>query len=98
MHSFGNVRLFIDCHPMRLMVTLVGLSISEYGVLAVLNKNDHIGKNLLEGSSYKLQLELGEELLPQPIVVADLVDKNASQTSLELTFKFHQPQLNMALG
>jgi hypothetical protein len=91
--------LVLDIKPLRLMLHLPVLDMSPYGLVALVGKSQlgetfqsaDLEKILHLGTSYKLQLDLPDEMLSEPLVLASLTEKRPSQSGLELTLRFHKP-------
>ncbi len=92
----GKVRLLIDQKPWRLMLSLDGLKITKTGLVALLQFDQEtsilpareIANALKEGQSYKLQIEQDENLISQPFMDAQLVEKRFTAVGAELGFYF----------
>jgi len=93
----GNVRLFLDFPPWRLLLNLRGLNRAEYGISALLafsaekfqgfNLED-INALLREGQDYKIQIDDESEIEGGSTVLSQLIEKRATQSGIELAFRF----------
>ena len=92
----GVLRLIINRAPWRLIISLKGVSISSFGVMADLDRRDFgdeyspedLEKLIRADFEYFLQLERSVENAGSPLVKARLTTKEKTASGNRLTFEF----------
>lgn len=95
----GNLRVFLDAQPWRMLVNLQGQRLSAFGVIGIFRSGS--GQSLSakdlepmfwEGETYKLQIDDDQDLQAVEnlgaVRKATLVEKRFHKSGLELAFKF----------